>query len=62
MDNETPQGVSDEWSTIPWRKLERYIFRLQKRIYVRHESRIPAYKDAATEEHSSRESLFPVPA
>jgi len=33
MDNETPQGVSDEWSTIPWRKLERYIFRLQKRIY-----------------------------
>ena len=33
MDNETPQGVSDEWSTIPWRKLERYLFRLQKRIY-----------------------------
>src|SRR3989442_460625 len=33
MDNETPHGVSDEWSTIPWRKLERYIFRLQKRIY-----------------------------
>jgi RNA-directed DNA polymerase len=33
MDNETPQGVSDEWSTIPWHKLERYIFRLQKRIY-----------------------------
>ena len=33
MDNETPQGVNDEWSTIPWRKLERYIFRLQKRIY-----------------------------
>src|SRR6266705_3585677 len=33
MDNETPQGVSDDWSTIPWRKLERYIFRLQKRIY-----------------------------
>src|SRR5262245_53722774 len=32
-DNEIPQGVSDEWSTIPWRKLERYIFRLQKRIY-----------------------------
>ena len=28
-----PEGVSDEWSTIPWRKLERYIFRLQKRIY-----------------------------
>jgi RNA-directed DNA polymerase len=33
MDNETPQGVSDEWSTIPWRKLERYVYRLQKRIY-----------------------------
>src|SRR5215475_10774018 len=33
LDNEAPQGVSDEWSTIPWRKLERYIFRLQKRIY-----------------------------
>jgi RNA-directed DNA polymerase len=33
MDNETPQGVSDEWRTIPWRKLERYIYRLQKRIY-----------------------------
>jgi RNA-directed DNA polymerase len=33
MDNEAPQGVSDEWSTIPWRKLERYIYRLQKRIY-----------------------------
>jgi RNA-directed DNA polymerase len=33
MDNETPHGVSDEWSTIPWRTLERYLFRLQKRIY-----------------------------
>jgi hypothetical protein len=33
MDNETPHGVSDEWSTTPWRKLERYIYRLQKRIY-----------------------------
>ena len=33
MDNETPYGVSDEWSTSPWRKLERYIYRLQKRIY-----------------------------
>ena len=32
MDNETPQGVSDEWSPRPWRKLERYSFRLQKRI------------------------------
>ncbi len=33
MDNETPEGVSDEWSAVPWRKLERYIYRLQKRIY-----------------------------
>src|SRR6266487_403401 len=42
MDNETPHGVSDEWSTIPWRKLERYIYRLQKRIYKakqRHDTR-----------------------
>ena len=33
MENETPHGVSDEWSPIPWRKLERYLYRLQKRIY-----------------------------
>lgn len=33
MDNETPQGVSDEWQAIPWQKLERYVYRLQKRIY-----------------------------
>jgi RNA-directed DNA polymerase len=33
MDNDTSQGVNDEWSTIPWRKLERYVYRLQKRIY-----------------------------
>src|SRR2546427_3660844 len=42
MDNETPHGVSDEWSTIPWRKLERYLYRLQKRIYTakqRHDTR-----------------------
>src|SRR2546428_459686 len=42
MDNETPHGVSDEWSTIPWRKLERYLYRLQKRIYKakqRHDTR-----------------------
>jgi RNA-directed DNA polymerase len=42
MDNEAPQGVSDEWSTTPWRKLERYVYRLQKRIYKakqRHDMR-----------------------
>jgi hypothetical protein len=33
MENETPHGVSDEWTTIPWRQLERYASRLQKRIY-----------------------------
>lgn len=42
MDNEAPQGVNDEWSTTPWRKLERYVYRLQKRIYKakqRHDTR-----------------------
>jgi hypothetical protein len=52
----------DGWNTISWKQVERVVFKLQKRIYVRHESRIPAYEHAATEEHSSRESLFPVPA
>src|SRR6266699_96630 len=33
MDNETPHGESDEWSNIPWRKPERYVYRMQKRIY-----------------------------
>jgi RNA-directed DNA polymerase len=33
MENATPHGVSDEWTTIPWQKLERYVYRLQKRIY-----------------------------
>jgi RNA-directed DNA polymerase len=33
MENATLHGVSDEWNTIPWRKLERYVYRLQKRIY-----------------------------
>jgi RNA-directed DNA polymerase len=33
MENATPHGVSDEWNTIPWQKLERYVYRLQKRIY-----------------------------
>ena len=50
------------WQDSPWRTIERAVFKLQQRIYVRHESRIPAYKNATTEETSSRESLFPVPA
>ena len=50
------------WNRIPWKKIQRNVFKLQKRIYVRHESRIPASKNATTEEHSSRDSLFPVPA
>ena len=51
-----------EWNTIPWAKAEREVFKLQQRIYVRHASRVPADKNATTEENSSRESLFPVPA
>jgi hypothetical protein len=49
------------WQDIPWKHVQRSVFHLQKRIYVRHESRIPAYKNATTEENSFRESLFPVP-
>lgn len=52
----------DRWNTLPWKRFQRNVFKLQKRIYVRHESRVPAYKNATTEENSSRESLFPVPA
>jgi hypothetical protein len=50
-----------EWNTSPWAKAEREVFKLQKRIYVRHESRVPASKNATTEVNASRESLFPVP-
>ena len=60
--NTQGQSLRVAWQNIPWQKVHRHVFRLQKRIYVRHESRIPAYEHAATEEHSSRESLFPVPA
>jgi len=28
-----PQPESEAWKTIPWRKLERHVFRIQKRIY-----------------------------
>ncbi|GAA4367818.1 group II intron reverse transcriptase/maturase [Hymenobacter saemangeumensis] len=31
MDTVTPQ--MDEWKTLPWKKLQRTVFRLQKRIY-----------------------------
>jgi hypothetical protein len=30
-----------EWGQLPWRKLEVAVFKLQRRIYVRHESRVP---------------------
>ena len=50
-----------QWHTIRWPKIERKVFKLQKRIYVRHESRVPASENATTEENASRESLFPVP-
>src|SRR5215831_18485053 len=28
-----PETVSEDWSLLPWRKLERHCYRLQKRIY-----------------------------
>jgi RNA-directed DNA polymerase len=28
-----PEPESETWKTIPWRKLERHVFRIQKRIY-----------------------------
>ena len=31
----------DRWETLPWKHLQRNVFKLQKRIYVRHESRVP---------------------
>jgi hypothetical protein len=31
----------DSWETLPWQQLQRNVFKLQKRIYVRHESRVP---------------------
>jgi hypothetical protein len=52
----------ERWNTLPWTRIQRNVFKLQKRMYVRHESRVPAYENATTEENSSRESLFPVPA
>jgi RNA-directed DNA polymerase len=30
---ETPDPESEAWKTIPWRKLEQHVFRIQKRIY-----------------------------
>lgn len=35
MDTSKPTAETQivDWKTIPWRKLERGIFRLQKRIY-----------------------------
>ncbi len=31
----------DGWNTLPWKKFQRHVFKLQQRIYVRHESRVP---------------------
>src|SRR5215467_14100081 len=28
-----PETTSEDWSELPWRKLEQHVFRLQKRIY-----------------------------
>jgi len=32
-EGETPDPESETWNTIPWRKLEQHVFRIQKRIY-----------------------------
>src|SRR5215470_8727420 len=28
-----PETVSEDWALLPWHKLERHVYRLQKRIY-----------------------------
>ena len=28
-----PETTSEDWALLPWRKLERHAYRLQKRIY-----------------------------
>src|ERR687885_1049779 len=33
-ENQSTDGKSDEWKDIPWRKLERKVYKLQKRIYT----------------------------
>ncbi len=35
-------GPMDGWNTIPWSRIQRDVFKLQKRIYVRREGRVPA--------------------
>jgi hypothetical protein len=37
----TATGPMYAWQDLPWRKIERAVFKLQQRIYVRHESRVP---------------------
>jgi len=31
----------DRWETLPWKQIQRTVAKLQTRIYVRHESRVP---------------------
>ena len=31
----------DRWETLTWKQIQREVFKLQKHIYVRHESRVP---------------------
>jgi hypothetical protein len=50
------------WSTRCWKKIERRVFKLQTRIYVRHEKSCTSGRQVKTEEYSSRDALFPVPA
>jgi hypothetical protein len=52
----------DRWDTLPWKQLQRQVLQLQKRIYVRHEKSCTSGRQVKTEEYSSRDALFPVPA
>jgi hypothetical protein len=51
----------DSWETLPWKQIQRNVFKLQKRIYVRHEKSCTSEHYVKTEEYSSRDALFPVP-
>jgi hypothetical protein len=33
---------TEAWQDKPWKHFQRVVFRLQKRIFVRQESRVPA--------------------
>jgi N-terminal domain of reverse transcriptase len=67
-----PLPPSEDWAQIPWRKLEQYVYRLQKRIYRasapevvltmthRHEERLDGKLSRAVLKAGRREqSLLP---